>query len=351
MKNQGKLLSLFCGCGGLDLGFEQVGFETALAYDRRKDAVSSWNRNRDEANSRVRDIRELTLARLDEDFGSEFHPVGVVGGPPCQGFSVANRQGSSSDPRNTLVSKFFDVALELHARNPLSFIAMENVPTIQGVRGGGILEQVSKKLNTRGFRVKHTVLDAVEYHVPQRRKRLFLVAIPKSTSDFGWKPPQPTGLRRTVREAIKNLPEPTIFQRGWDAKNNPFHENHWCMAPKSEKFFDGTLVEGFTENRSFKTLWWDQPSYTASYGNREVHIHPSGTRRLSVFEAMTLQGFPEWFVLNGSMSSQITQVSEAVPPPLAYAVAKSVLQSLHPQSAATGAFVRPSIGSAVSHRS
>ena len=328
MKNQRKLLSLFCGCGGLDLGFEQAGFETALAYDRREDAVSSWNRNRPQKKSRVRNIRELTMAQMDEDYGSEFNPIGVIGGPPCQGFSVANRQGSSCDPRNTLVTKFFDIALELHARSPLAFIAMENVPTIQGVRGGGILDAVSAKLEENGFLVSDAVLDAVDFHVPQRRRRLFLVAIPKFASDSKWLAPRPVGTKRTVREAIGNLSEPKLFQRGWDRKNNPHHENHWCMAPKSPKFFDGTLVEGFVEKRSFKTLWWDQPSYTVSYGNREVHIHPNGKRRLSVFEAMTLQGFPDWFVLNGSMSSQITQVSEAVPPPLAFAVAKSVVRTL-----------------------
>ncbi|KIN65541.1 Cytosine-specific methyltransferase [Sulfitobacter noctilucae] len=328
-KKLGKILSLFCGCGGLDLGFEQVGYETALAYDQRKDAVSSWNRNRAEANSRVRDIRELTLEQIDQDFGREFHPTGIIGGPPCQGFSIANRNGSDKDPRNTLVSKFFDIALKLHDRNPVSFIAMENVPPIQGQRGGGIIDEASARLVERGFNVNCKVLDAVNYQVPQRRKRFFLVAIPKTAAKSGWIPPEPYGQKETVRSAIGDFPEPAIFQRGWNSERNPFHENHWCMMPKSKKFFDGTLVEGFTENRSFKTLWWDQPSYTASYGNREVHIHPNGKRRLSVFEAMTLQGFPRWFVLNGSMSSQITQVSEAVPPPLAYAVAKSLGRSLN----------------------
>ena len=96
------------------------------------------------------------------------------------------------------------------------------------------------------------------------------------------------------------------------------------MNPKSRRFHDGSLVEGDSSSRSFKTLAWDKPSVTASYGHREVHVHPDGKRRLSVFEAMTIQGFPDHYVLEGTLSSQIDQVSEAVPPPLAEAIALSI---------------------------
>jgi DNA (cytosine-5)-methyltransferase 1 len=329
LKKNRTILSLFCGCGGLDLGFEQAGFTTQLAYDQRPDAVSSWNRNRIFSAAKVRDIRNLTIETLDKDNKGKFSPAGVIGGPPCQGFSIANRAGGCDDPRNELVRTFFELAFKLNSRQPLDFIVMENVPTIQGVRGGTILKDMLALLKLNGFTPNYEVLDAVNYGVPQRRKRLFLVATRSDRAGCTlWIPPKPTKNRLTVRKAIGHFPEPTIFARGLDPKENPHHENHWCMAPKSTKFFDGTLVEGFTANRSFKTLWWDQPSYTASYGNREVHIHPSCSRRLSVFEAMTLQGFPKKFTLNGTMSSQITQVSEAVPPPFAKAVARSVIAAI-----------------------
>ena len=325
-----ELLSAFCGCGGLDLGFEQAGFSTALAYDRRPDAISSWNRNRKEKNAKVRDVSLLDLETLDKDYGGEFAPIGIIGGPPCQGFSIANRGGGSHDPRNSLVTVFFDLALKLNARNSLNFIVMENVPNIQGSRGGGVLHDAVKLLESRNFIVSFHVLDAADYGVPQRRKRLFLVAYNKNVLERNqpWSIPDTKSKKKTVRDAIEHFPTPTVFSRGLGSIKNEYHENHWCMAPKSPKFFDGTLVEGYCEKRSFKTLWWDQPSYTASYGNREVHIHPSGERRLSVYEAMTLQGFPKKFVLNGSMSSQITQVSEAVPPPLAKAIALSIKTAL-----------------------
>jgi DNA (cytosine-5)-methyltransferase 1 len=101
------------------------------------------------------------------------------------------------------------------------------------------------------------------------------------------------------------------------------------MVPKSKNFTTpGALVQGTARGRSFRTLDWKQPSPTIAYGNREVHVHPSGRRRLSVYEALLLQGFPREYELRGSLSAQITQVSEAVPPPLAEAIAASIKANL-----------------------
>jgi len=327
-KRDHYLLSLFCGCGGLDLGFHRAGFETAMGYDLRSDSLASWARSFPSGKALNRDISTLTLDQLDRDFGSEFTPEGVIGGPPCQGFSLANRYGGEHDPRNKLVHKFFEVALALHRRSPLKFIAMENVPALAGSRGRAILEYEIENLKRHGFRVTNTVLDAVEYGVPQHRKRLFLVAFNSDHAGAAWAPPMPSTQRTTVRAAIGALPEPVHYDAKLVASDIPFHPNHWCMAPKSKKFQSGELHQGYVSKRSFKTLAWDMPSYAASYGNREVHIHPNCLRRLSVLEAMIIQGFPMESVLLGSMSSQIKQVSEAVPPPLASAVAQSIASQL-----------------------
>jgi DNA (cytosine-5)-methyltransferase 1 len=327
-ESQANLLSLFCGSGGLDLGFHQAGFVTSLAYDKRKDSLASWSRSFPRGKAIEQDIFSLSVENLDSHFGNEFAPVGVIGGPPCQGFSLANRYGGQHDPRNQLVHRFFDIALSLHKRKPLSFIVMENVPALAGSRGGDILALEKERLKKNGFFVTITTLDAVDYDVPQNRKRLFLVALNKNFSRSEWIAPQKSSEFKTVRLAIGDLPEPTFYNRTLKDGDIPFHPNHWCMTPKSPKFGSGELVEGFVGKRSFKTLSWDKPSYTASYGNREVHIHPSCTRRLSVLEAMILQGFPRETVLQGSLSSQVKQVSEAVPPPLAYAVAKSIVSQV-----------------------
>lgn len=325
------LLSLFCGSGGLDLGFHQAGFTTALAYDKRKDSLASWARSFPSGKAIEQDIFSLTVEKLDADFGAQFAPRGVIGGPPCQGFSLANRYGGLHDPRNKLVHRFFDISLALHARKPLDFIVMENVPALAGSRGGEILKVEQNRLEEAGFLVSRATLDAADYDVPQYRKRLFLVALNKKVAHAKWVAPEKSGDLKTVRSAISSLPEPIYCARDLKDGDIPFHPNHWCMTPKSKKFNSGELTEGYVAKRSFKTLSWDKPSYTASYGNREVHVHPNCKRRLSVLEAMIIQGFPIETVLVGSLSSQVKQVSEAVPPPLALAVAKSIVFQVKPE--------------------
>lgn len=325
------LLSLFSGCGGLDLGFERAGFEVGLAYDIRPDSISSWNRNRPGSLSgHLADLQSIHIADMDRHFGERFVPSGIIGGPPCQTFSQANRSASPSDPRSKLVRHFFSLALRFHrARGPVDFILMENVPDLEKFQHGRLLEREVERLEDNGFAVFVFLIDAASHSVPQHRRRLFLLAFPKSLpAAMRWSPPDGNASRRTVEDAIHGLPAPVFFARGIDQSQIPVHQNHWCMVPKSHKFFDGSLIEGRTSTRSFKTLAWNKPSVTASYGHREVHVHPDGTRRLSVFEAMKIQGFPEDYVLEGTLSAQIDQVSEAVPPPLAEAVAVSIRSAL-----------------------
>ena len=329
------LLSLYAGCGGLDLGFERAGFDVGLAYDIRESAVASWNRNRPGAeNGRVGDLSLIRMKDIDGHHGGKFRPSGVIGGPPCQSFSRANHKRSDSDPRSLQVRRFFSIALRFHRyRRPLDFILLENVPELAQAREGKLLEREALRLKRNGFDVRRFVLDAVDYSVPQYRKRLFVLGLPDGSSAAEhWRVPSSMELARTVRQAIGGLPRPMHFRRELSTQDIPVHPNHWCMNPKSLRFFDGSLLAGSTSGRSFKTLAWDAPSVAASYGHREVHVHPEGRRRLSVFEAMRIQGFPDNFVLEGSLSAQIDQVSEAVPPPLAEAVAISVASAIGTQS-------------------
>ncbi len=321
------ILSLFSGCGGLDLGFERAGFTIALAYDIRSDSIASWNRNRPGTDrGHVADLSQITLADLDRHYGMEFAPSAVIGGPPCQSFSPANRSQLADDPRSKLVRRFFSIALRLHRhRRPLDFILLENVPGLATANNGGLLAREVERLDKHGFDAPVFLVNAVCHSVPQYRNRLFVLALPRTTAAAArWNSPVGTDERKTVSDAIRGLPSPTYFTRGLQATAIPLHPNHWCMMPRSRRFFDGSLTEGYSSARSFKALAWNKPSITVSYGHREVHVHPDCTRRLSVFEAMRLQGFPDSYVLEGTLSAQIDQVSEAVPPPLAEAVATSI---------------------------
>ena len=325
------LLSLFSGCGGLDLGFERAGFAIGLAYDIRPDAIASWNSNRpDTHRAHITDLRTIRLKDMDRDHGAKFMPSGVIGGPPCQSFSPANRSCVADDPRSKLVRRFFSLALQFHRhRRPLDFILMENVPGLATADNGRLLAQEIARLQDHGLDAHTFFLDAVCHSVPQHRYRLFVLALPQATLAMTrWSPPTGTDERKTVRDAIRDLQSPLHFTPGIDPNTIPVHPNHWCMRPKSHRFYNGSLLEGHSSDRSFKTLAWDKPSITVSYGHREVHIHPEGKRRLSVFEAMRLQGFPDEYVLTGSLSTQIDQVSEAVPPPLGQAIALSIQRAL-----------------------
>jgi len=313
------------------LGFEQVGFEIGLAYDLRAPAVASHNSVRKTQNAYVRDVSKLSLCDFDRDFGKYFSPRGVIGGPPCQSFSRGNSSKCVDDPRRMMVEKFFDHALLLHRkRSELDFIVMENVPEVAKADGGQLLGREIKRLEMAGFDVHVDIYNAANFGVAQRRRRIILVALNKSRLASSWVPPQLCPSMPTVRDAIFGLPDPVYFNKSKGLEHFPVHPNHWCMTPKSPKFSNANLTPGRSTGRSFKTLGWDKPSYTVSYGHREVHVHPNCSRRLSVYEAMLLQGFPKDFVLQGTLSAQFSQVSEAVPPPLARAIAKSISSSIYP---------------------
>jgi len=326
------LLSVFCGVGGLDLGFELEGFDVGVAIDKNADSVASYNHNRPEhQTASVGDVTKLTPEILDGLYGSEANPIGVIGGPPCQSFSQSNRSPIDNDPRHDLPIAYAGLVKRLNERSAVHFFVFENVTGLCKDPHLDRYEAIRTAFTDAGFTVAAAVLNANDYGVAQSRERLIIVGY--NTVIYGglaWKPPSKApGKKLTVRSAIHGFPEPVHYRRNLDPAEIPFHRNHWCMVPKSKKFTtENALKPGVTKSRSFKTLSWETPSITVAYGHREVHIHPSCSRRLSVLEAMRLQGFPLDYELLGSLSSQIQQVSEAVPPPMSRAIARSIIQQL-----------------------
>jgi DNA (cytosine-5)-methyltransferase 1 len=146
-------------------------------------------------------------------------------------------------------------------------------------------------------------------------------------SDAEWVPPRPVRGEVTVGQVIGGLPDPIHNAPALNPESFPVHPNHWCFVPKSQKFQNG-LKEGEMWGRSFRTLSWNEPSWTVAYGHREMHVHPSGRRRVSIYEAMLLQSFPENYRLLGTITDQCALVSDAVPPKLARQIAQSIRVSL-----------------------
>lgn len=331
------VLSLFCGCGGLDLGFKNAGFDVHLALDSNTTAVSTYNRNHGAGIAQVADLAttEATqIIALLEAKGAGARPRGVIGGPPCQPFSTGNvsaNNGNGNAAKRTLPGRYAILLKDLNTKYELDFFVFENVRGITFSKHENDFTRFKGLFEDAGFRLAEGLLDAQYFGVPQKRPRIFVVGWNRDKY-AGWNYHFPDARRdavKSVSDAIGDLQAPVFYKHGLDPETFPVHPNHWTMQPKSKRFGNGTLKEGQHKGRSFRVLSWSKPSWTVAYGNREIHIHPSCTRRLSIYEAMLLQGFPPSYKLNGTLSEQVHQVSDAVPPPLAEILASSILGFLN----------------------
>jgi DNA (cytosine-5)-methyltransferase 1 len=325
------ILSLFSGCGGLDLGFARAGFDVVLALDADPVAVRTYNHNHGEGIAQVADLSVVSgteiIALLQEREKKELIQ-GVIGGPPCQPFSHSNVhvKSENEDPRRLLPGQYATILKELNERFDLDFFVFENVRGISFKRHSTEFDRFRALFGDAGFKLFEGLLDAQNFGVAQKRPRVFVVGFnERKYGEWDFQFQDSNGLpTRTVAHVIRGLPEPRFFERGLGPEDIPYHPNHWTMRPRSEKFKDGSLREGQNHGRSFRVLSWSQPSWTVAYGNREIHIHPSGKRRLSILEAMLIQGFDRDYQLLGTLSDQVRQVCDAVPPPVAETLATSI---------------------------
>lgn len=335
-----RFIDLFAGCGGMSLGFEDAGFESALAVDSSPDALESFGANRPAAAVLTADLMEVEAAEISEAAGDVQL---VIGGPPCQGFSISGKR-DLSDPRNVLYQRFVDVVR--HAE-PEIFV-MENVPNMASMGSGAILRAAISEFEELGYAVAAKVLMASDYGVPQNRKRLFIVG---SRGDRAFEFPPPllqSGERVTTEEALSDLPEydlidgspyPTAplsdFQRNarfysrgiWNHQVTNHAERTVqtiALVPDGGNYKDlPTELQG---TRRVNIAWTryssSRPSLTIDTGHRH-HFHYKWNRVPTVRESARLQSFPDTFRFAGSKTSQYRQVGNAVPPLLAKAVAKA----------------------------
>ena len=328
VQRQLPVLSLFCGAGGMDLGFEECGFSVELAVDFDETAVKSYNKNAKATKAIQLDLSKTygkKLVDLYKSTSSGHLPIGIIGGPPCQGFSLSNWRADGNDPRNQLPYRFVDTLRAFNDESPIHFFLFENVVGLKTTKHNARFGRIKKKFHEVGFNVYEQEINAVDFGVAQHRRRLFLVGLNRDIyRDVEFSFPKAAGKRINVEKVIKGLPQPAFFSHKLDRSSIPHHVNHWTMQPRSSKFNTGDFGDG----RSFRKLKWDEPSPTVAYGHREIHVHPNGSRRLSIYEAMLLQGFPAEFELIGTLSEQVTQVSNAVPPPVAKAIAKNLKDAL-----------------------
>jgi DNA (cytosine-5)-methyltransferase 1 len=326
------IISFFSGCGGFDSGFSSAGFSIELALDVDAVAVRSYNHNRDTEVCRVADLTELDAVDIIKLYNENSYkePVGVIGGAPCQTFSCSNVHFNGDDARHLLPRRYACLLRELNEKFNLDFFVFENVKGITSSRHREEYTTIKRLFSRAGFKLFEGELDAADFGVAQHRRRVFIVGFNKKKYPglkFEFPGPQ-TDIPLTVASKLKGLPQPTLYRPGIRKEDVAFHPNHWTMYPKSKKFMDGSLTNKHRHGRSFRILDWEKPSFTVAYGNREIHIHPDANRRISVYEAMQLQGFPKTYELLGSLSDQIRQVSDAIPPQLGAALGKAVYNAL-----------------------
>ena len=305
-KNGISLVSLFCGAGGLDLGFEQAGFKTLWANDILPEAC--------ETHSRWSDAEVVCADIKDIDVGDIPDARVVVGGFPCQGFSLAGPR-KVDDSRNVLYKFFVNV---VDAKQPDVFVA-ENVKGILTLGKGQIIQAIIDEFADKGYEVQAKLVNAADYGVPQDRMRVIIVGVRKDTGKkFVY--PEPLSDKVTLKDALAGFGEPAAGEV--------------CDAPYSSRYMSRNRKRG-----------WDEVSYTIPAMAKQCPLHPSSpdmvklgpdewrfgkgkTRRLSWREAAAVQTFPADLEFAGDLTKKYLQIGNAVPVGLARAVGEAVMRDV-----------------------
>lgn len=331
------VVSLFSGGGGLSLGFAEAGFRIILNSDSEAESQNTLKLNWPDIPFLYQDIRTITEQQLHQIIGFK-NPDIIIGGPPCQGFSNMGDK-SGSDPRNYLIEAYTRIVSWLKP----SCVLIENVAGIHSLHGGKFYNYICNSLADLGYNVYSTILDAVNYGVPEKRRRLFIFA---TRLDNGFSFPEPSResigrliARTTVREAIMNL----VGREGLVPNHLTLKHSEKVIAryslipeggklPPPEKLPEEIRRINF--GNTYERLKRDAPSSTMVPGNNAFPIHPVLNRSLTPREAARIQSFPDEHVFTGTRARQCQLVGNAVPPLLAANIAKSILKHLEGSSAA-----------------
>jgi DNA (cytosine-5)-methyltransferase 1 len=321
-------IELFSGCGGLSTGFLDAGMRVAAGFEIDARAVDAYNYNHEYRGSRgfVTDLSVASGAELLTKAGIE-HADFIIGGPPCQPFSIAGKRQGKRDVRADLIGHFIRLLDEI---KPSAFM-LENVPNLASIDDGEFLSSVKSDLISLGYSVDDLIVSAADFGVPQNRKRLVILGlIGKRRVKF----PQPafgTPERPHVSSAaaIDDLPDAGEFGETGVFNHEPTLHSADMTARLS------TLKPGKRERGSFHDrLHPDRPSYTLRAGSGNFSplrpVHYRHHRVITVRESARLQGFTDDFLWPDRIPrlQQYRQVGNAVPPPMARAFAQCIASQM-----------------------
>lgn len=342
-----KIIDLFCGCGGLSLGFEKAGFEVAYAIDMWKAAINTYNYNHGEQVAECKDIHDLTNETLRE-LKKSGEIVGVIGGPPCQGFSKVGTR-DVNDPRNHLYLEYCRVVEEVSP----DFFVIENVSGLLTLCKGMFKEDIIKRFSVLGYTVEYKEVCAADYGVPQNRHRVFFVGMKNGRFSF----PEKLDTIVTSKDAISDL-LPLNLENGLDDSHeyfcppqNDFQKkmrgslervaNHQItvhtqqtidiisMVPDGGTIYD--LPDEYWSVRKyrkgFERMPSSRPCHTVDTGHRN-YFHYKENRIPTARENARLQSFPDDYIFLGTKTDQYKEIGNAVPPLLAYHIAKAIKKQI-----------------------
>ena len=333
-----KIIDLFCGIGGLSLGFEQAGFEVISAIDMWKDAVVTYNHNRKEKVAKVETVEEFNEKDLPSII-SNLKITGIIGGPPCQGFSTVGRR-VVDDPRNKMYLEFYK-AVKLAKPD---FFLIENVKGMLTLNKGAFVKDLIERFgpNGLGYNITYELLNAADYGIPQNRYRVFYVGVRNKKFDF----PQPFEFQLTAKDGISDLEGSDNEHYGSEPQNafqkemrgsckHPINQDYTSHTEQTINIIsqvpDGGNIRDLPReiwevrkyNKAFERMGTFKPSNTIDTGHRN-YFHYSEPRIPTVRESARIQSFPDDFEIVGTRGSQYKQVGNAVPPMLAKIIAEQI---------------------------
>ncbi|WNF37188.1 DNA cytosine methyltransferase [Bacillaceae bacterium IKA-2] len=345
-----NVIDLFSGCGGLSYGFELAGYTTLLGIDNDKAAINTFEKNHKGSKGMCGDITQINGDDIKKAVNYKQIDL-VIGGPPCQGMSLAGPR-KLHDARNQLYLSFIKVVKELE---PKAFV-IENVPGLVSLFKGAIKDSILKEFEDLGYNVSYQVLNAADYGVPQRRRRVFFVGLKGMENKFVF-PEQKILFESdwiTAEQATSDLPlleehlgkeieeyvcVPLNDYQKYCRANSPHIYNHLgtnhseqtikiiSLVPEGGNFKD--LPDEYKGTRKFNVAWTryhsQKPAATIDTGHRH-HFHYKVNRVPTVRENARFQSFPDDFVFYGNRTEQYRQVGNAVPPLLAKAIAEELLK-------------------------
>jgi DNA (cytosine-5)-methyltransferase 1 len=339
MKNKLKVIDLFCGCGGLSQGFIEAGYEVVLGIDKWNDAIKTFNLNHKTSKGIIGDLLKLRPEQISEDEKIQNVDV-IIGGPPCQGFSIAGKR-IVEDERNEMYKSFLGY---VDYFKPRAFL-MENVPNIISIGKGIIKDKIISDFNSIGYKVTYKILLSSDFGVPQNRKRAFFIGFKDGTL-FEFPEPITKERKITSKEAISDLPENSItdgdrypgkaesdYQRLMRYENELLYNHQITEHKDKTKEIISMVPDGgnykslpihLHSTRKVNIAWTrlnsKRPSFTIDTGHNH-HFHYEFNRVPTARESARLQSFKDKFVFTCGKTSQLKQIGNAVPPFLSKEIA------------------------------